>query len=92
MSGSAPAREVEHREQHADRAWIRASVGRVDGEAAKFSGVGGEAFSLGFIVGSHAEVTAINGDSHDNTITKSINVPLALSRNNGGRHSLADLC
>ena len=82
MSGSAPAREVEHREQHADRAWIRASVG----------GVGGEAFSLGFIVGSHAEVTAINGDSHDNTITKSINVPLALSRNNGGRHSLADLC
>jgi len=36
------AREVEHREQHANLVGTRAAVGRVDGEAAEFGGVDGE--------------------------------------------------
>jgi len=36
-------RKVEHREQHADFMRTRAAVGRVDGEAAEFGGIGGEA-------------------------------------------------
>lgn len=36
------AREVEHRKQHADLVGTRTAVGRVDGEAVEFGGVGGE--------------------------------------------------